>query len=190
MSHVLRQAGDHPFLFVADGALMINGHSPQHLTWREYLSMGWTTPSDFRIAALVRHPVDRVISAYRYIHTFRPDLRRHAADPSAFLDVFLSLEPETSLIFDQHNLGNLDYIVGTNGAPDESIQLWHMHDMNKLFAELGLSPVTLDERRNATQQPASCEFRPDQIDRIRRRYEHDVAWFEDRFPGSPPEFSP
>lgn len=185
---VMRELADPPFLFVDDGSIMVNGHTPQHLTWLELCKAGWKTPPDFRVAALVRHPVDRVISAFRYIRHFRPDLAAMARDPDMFLDHFLSPDPAIFRRFDNHNLPLTSFISDRNGTVDPSIIIRPVQEMAQLLADVGIVPAFPIGRRNAT---AGLEdfprFSPVHLARIQAHYAGDIAWFSQRFPQDPPE---
>ncbi len=183
VSYALREAGDPPFLFVADGSVLVNGHTPQHMTLRELVSAGWAVPSGFRVAALVRHPIHRVESAFRYIQSFRKDLKAMAPNPSRFLDSFLSSDPEVFSRFDNHNLGLLDFISGRNGLVDPSIHVRPVQEMDLWMQELGLPKLSSDARRNVTQGTDQFEaFKAVDVQRVRTFYARDIAWFEARFP--------
>lgn len=185
ISHALRQAGDPPFLFVDNGAVMANGHTPQHLTWRELKAMGWTRPEGFRVAALVRHPVDRVLSEFRYLYRFRKDLLRFAETSGQFLDHFLSADEEAARRFDNHNKGLLAYLTNQDGSLDPSIYIEPLSRVNVWLEKLSLPSIPASERRNVTscRSAAASEFvfSSEEIERIRDFYRDDVRWYEQRF---------
>lgn len=182
-SHALRGAGDPPLFFVPDGSVLVNGHTPQHMTWREWCSVGWSMPAGFRVLAFVRHPVDRVMSAYRYVHLARPDLVHLAETPSAFLDNFFSPDPAVRLRFDHHNLGILDFVRNAAGEVDEAIELWHISEMDEALATLGLPAIAPSERRNVTVQDDGFTARD--LERVRGYVVEDLAWYEERFGAYP-----
>lgn len=183
VNYGLRAAGDKPFLFVANGSVMVNGHTPQHMVWRELKKAGWSGKTGFRVAALVRHPVDRVLSEFRYIHVKRPDLVPFATDPSRFLDAFLSSDRETSVRFDNHNLGLLDFLRDRDGEIDPTIHIRPVQEMDRWLAELGLPRISAADRQNVTREVTHLPaFRATDIDRILEHYSQDVLWFEQRFP--------
>lgn len=190
IGYALGLADDPPFLFVADGSVMVNGHTPQHMTWREFLAAGWRTPEGFRVAALVRHPVDRVISAFRYVRLFHADLRPLAPDPARFLDAFLSPQQEIFQRFDQHNRGLIEFLAGRDGLPDPSILVRPVQEVDAWLEELGLPTIPLSGRRNVTRGRAEFEpFGAAELARIRAHYADDIAWFERCFPHCPPELA-
>lgn len=183
ISQALKSRGDHPLLFVADGSVMVNGHTPQHMTWHELKQMGWVTPPGFRVAALVRHPVHRVLSEFRYIHTSRPDLIRWARTPTMFLDHFLPIDDDAYRRFDFHNLDMLRFISDDNGEVNSSIYIQSVEDMDRWAQELNLPKISLYERRNVTQDKKfSANFSRRDIERIISRYRTDILWYETTFP--------
>ena len=179
----LEAAGDPPFLHVPDGSVTVNGHTPQHVTWRELQQMGWTTPPGFRVVTLVRHPVDRVVSAYRYAKHFRSELGPYTRTPGAFLEHFYSNDPDVFRQFDQHNVAMRDFVTDANGKVDPSIEVWHLGQMDALLKSLGLPPVAAKERKNVS--PKSEQFGPLELWEIRDRVKDDLNWFESLFPDGP-----
>lgn len=175
----LEAAGDPPFMQVVDGSVMVNGHTPQHLTWRELVRMGWITPPGFRVVALVRHPQDRVASAYRWVRVYRPDLARYTRSPRVFLKNFFSRNPARFAKFDQHNLGLLDFVCDAHGTIPPDIELWPLAQIDALLHSLGLPPVATQDRHYVTS--GDDPFSPGQWSKIRQRLERDIAWYEDRF---------
>lgn len=183
INQALRVAGDEPFLFVEDGSILVNGHTPQHLTWREFLAAGWQTPPDFRVAALVRHPIDRVLSAYRYVLCYRTDLQYLGTTPKDFLASFLSSDPLIGRKYDNHNLGLLDFLRDASGKVDSSIFCMALQDMSLWLAELGLPNIEPPQYKNVTKGLREFpEFSPCEIARIREHYSEDIQWFENNFP--------
>ncbi len=180
LSGCLEAAGDPPFLHVPDGRVMVNGHTPQHLTWRELGRMGWTTPPDYRVVTLVRHPVDRVLSAYRYAKVYRRDLAAYTKSPGEFLTHFFSEDTEVFGRFDQHNVGILDFLKDENGKVAQDIEVWPLVRMDDLLVSLGLPPVARGARKNVTK--SAERFTPLELWEIRDRFQEDIVWFEARFP--------
>lgn len=176
----MRAAGDPPFLEVPDGSVLMNGHTPQHATWRELNQLGWTTPPDFRVVALVRHPVERVLSAYRFAKLYRPDLAWYTRTPRAFLRHFLAGHPRAFKRFDQHNLGLLDFLVDASGIIAPEVEIWPLERMDDLLASFGLGPVTPENRRHVTD--GANPFNARQMARIRDHVRRDLTWYERRFP--------
>lgn len=193
VSHFLRRHDDPPFLFIPDGSVMVNGHTPQHLTWKEILKLGWSPSNHFKVAALVRHPIDRVISEFRYIQIFRPDLVGIAATPSSFLDAFLSSDPTSNTLFDNHNLSILEFLEDESGQVDPAIDIRPVQEMDQLMASLGLPAIPPAEFKNVTKGSDRLDstfvFHPKDIDRIVKFFARDMDWFTSRFPHIDSEFS-
>jgi hypothetical protein len=194
VAHHLRRHDDPPFLFVADGALMVNGHTPQHMTWLEMLQGGWQTPPGFRVAALVRHPVDRVVSEFHYIKAYRPDLHNSIRDPASFLDDFLPDTRAAALRFDHHNVSICDFLSGRDGEIDPAIDVYPINEMDQLVGSLGLPRIMPEDRRNVTRGTAAHSggqpFAPADIARITARYQRDIDWLSLRFPNLKSDWRP
>jgi len=160
------------------------------MTWRELLAAGWHSQQGFRVAALVRHPVDRVISAFRYVRMYRPDLHTLAPDPTRFLEAFLSPQRDIFERFDQHNRGLIEFLAGTDGLPDPTIVVRPVQEMDAWLTELGLPAIPHSERRNVTRGRTDfAPFSNAQIERIRAHYADDIQWFERCFPNFLPELA-
>jgi hypothetical protein len=183
ITYALKQRGDPPFLFVADGSVMVNGHTPQHMTWQELQASGWSTPPGFRVAALVRHPIHRAMSAFRYIQTSRPDLVRYAPDSKTFLDHFLANDDDAFRRFDYHNRDILSFISNNLNEIHPDIYIQPVEQMNVWLHKLNLPQINTHERRNVTQGRSDLSgFTLNDIDRVISRYYSDIQWFEARFP--------
>jgi hypothetical protein len=186
VTHMLTASGDPAFMFVADGSVMVNGHTPQHMTWREFLQAGWSMDNGFRVAALVRHPLDRIVSSFRYARFFPTPWSGRAKNPAAFLDAFLSEPP---VVFDNHNRSILEFLQDHNGKIDERMTLRPIQEMDLLMQDLGLPAVPAESRRNVTQHLAENDdmpFSENDILRAASHYAKDVAWFEAKFPNIRP----
>ena len=186
ISFALSNQGDKPFLFVADGSVMVNGHSPQHATWRELLKLGWSTRDEYRVAALVRHPIDRVLSAFRYIHHFRKDLLPFAETPAGFLDNFLSKETGALRRFDNHNKSILDFLINEDGVIDSIIHIRPLNQIELWLSELQLPQISVQDRRNVTSNSTKIipEFSNQDIQKIKDFYQKDISWYEQNFPNN------
>ena len=141
----------------------------------------------FRVIAFVRHPVDRVVSAYRHVHLARPDLVHLAGTPEAFLNHFFSADASTRIRFDHHNLGMLDFLKNEAGEVDEAIELWHISEMDQALAELGLPAVAPEQRRNVTT--STDVFTSSDLARVRAHVAEDLAWYNEQFAAFPSSLS-
>ncbi len=184
INFALKDSGDPPFLFVADGSVMVNNHTPQHITYRELSQLGWSASNGFRLAALVRHPLERVLSAYRYASLFRKDLSTYTKTPDEFLKNFLSNDPESNRIFDNHNKGLLDYLTNENGIIDPGIYIRPLWEFDLWLRDLGLEKISFNQRKNVTSNLGSSlpTFSQEQIEKIKDFYQEDISWFEKNFP--------
>lgn len=84
------------------------GHSPQHLTLAELQSLDLLPAENFTCFAIVRHPVERVVSAYNYKGSAMPF--------DKFLDAFLDRSNAATRRWDGHQLSNCDYLKGADGT--------------------------------------------------------------------------
>ena len=186
LSYYLSKHNDPPFLFAGDGSVLVNGHSPQHMTWMELQKAGWAVPSDFRIVALVRHPIRRVISEFYYIKTARPDLAHLIENPTLFLDEFLPDTADARRQFDNHNVSIIDFLKNASGEIDTRIEIFHTDDMDRIVGSIGLPPIPIESRRNVSAEARSKAgenvFCAADLVRIADRYRDDIAWFEHEFP--------
>lgn len=193
VSHILRESGDPPFLFVADGSVKVNGHTPQHMTWRELQDAGWNKENPFRVCTLVRHPIDRVISAFQYIFASRPDLKPIAQSTTTFLRKFLSSDPLGTACFDNHNLPIHEFLEGRDGKIDPIIEIWPVQKMDEFMETLGLPPVPVGARRNVTagsrEHNSEMRFSEQEIMEIAQHYSRDIKWFNENFPNIKSEYS-
>jgi hypothetical protein len=129
--------------------------------------------------------VDRVLSEFRYVRRFRKRLVRFAETPAQFLDHFLSADKQTSLRFDNHNKGLLDYLTNSDGSLESSIYIDSLDRVDEWLKELSLPAISVSERRNVTladpETERECSFSSEEIERIRDYYKKDVQWYEARF---------
>jgi hypothetical protein len=165
IEHFLVNQGCSMKLFTATGSVFINGHTPQHCTYRELADLNMLTNKIFTI---LRPEVDRVISEYFYIKTHRPDLNAYFQTFEEFLDLFLN--HENRLMFDFHNLSNKEFLINLEGEISSDIQIIPFFDIPSIEAFL--------ERDGLSYYHAFQTFRTEEIDgksvaRIQEYYEAD-----------------
>jgi len=112
-------------LFTSTGSIFINGHTPQHCTYSELDELNLLTNKIFTI---VRPEYERVLSEYFYILEKRPDLKELFTDFDSFLELFL--DKKNSLLFDNHNLSNKDFLINSKGEIDPKIKIFDFFDVN------------------------------------------------------------
>lgn len=120
-------------LFTSTGSVYINGHSPQHCTFRELTELNLLTDKIFTI---IRDEKERVLSEYFYILSYRPDLRKIINSFDDFLDLFL--DKENALLFDNHNLSNHEFLINHEGNIDPRITIFSFFDYRKIEDFLGI----------------------------------------------------
>lgn len=181
----LKMIGDEPFMFRPDRNITINRHTPQHSTWREYLSLGWPKDSDFKIIAFVRHPVERVISEYYYLKQFQPHVSEKFDDIEQFLNLFLSNEIDMLDLFDNHNLPQVEFLKNEDGCVDPRINIYPTNEINSTIESLKLPPLSEADNINSTgsfaREKQNQLFVDKEIDRIKAFYADDIQWFEHNF---------
>ena len=121
-------------LFTSTGSILINGHTPQHCTYRELKELNLLTDKIFTI---VRDEKERVLSEYFYILAQRPDLKKLFNSFDEFLDLFL--DKNNVLLFDHHNLSNHEFLVNHEGIIDRRIRIFKFFDYKNIEDYLGLT---------------------------------------------------
>ena len=129
----LQQNGYKMKLFTSTGSIFINGHTPQHCTFKELEELNLLTDKVFTI---IRPEIDRVVSEYFYILNKRPDLKKLFNNFDEFLDIFLN--KKNYLLFDYHNAPNKDFLVNKNGFIDEKIKIFDFFDVESIEEYLGI----------------------------------------------------
>jgi hypothetical protein len=114
-------------LFTSSGSVFINGHSPQHCTYNELERLNLLTD---KIFAIIRPEVDRVVSEYFYILENRLDLSRLFKSFDEFLDLFLDYN--NTILFDNHNLSNKEFLVNEFGVIDEKIKIFDFFNTEEI----------------------------------------------------------
>lgn len=120
-------------LFTSTGSIFINGHTPQHCTFLELKELGVITKKIFTI---VRPETERVVSEYFYILNKRPDLKKLFNDFDDFLNLFLN--KDNTLLFDNHNLSNKDFLKNKYDVINSDIKIFNFFDYISIEKYLGL----------------------------------------------------
>ena len=124
-------------LFTSTGSVFINGHTPQHCTYRELVELNLVTN---RVFTIVRSDVDRCVSEYFYIQQYRPDLNALFNGFDQFLNVFL--DKRNTLLFDLHNLPVREFILNKQGDIESSIEIIDFFDVARIESFLGVSGMS------------------------------------------------
>jgi hypothetical protein len=106
---------------------LVNNHTPQHCTFRELEHLGVLTDKIFTI---VRPHIDRTISEYFYIKQHRPNVAMRYNSFDEFLDLFLNYD--NTILFDNHNLPNSEFLVNYQGVIDKKIKIFNFYDINSI----------------------------------------------------------
>ena len=123
----LQSKGYKMSLFTSTGSIFINGHTPQHCTYRELDELNLLTDKIFTI---VRPECERALSEYFYILEKRPDLKDLFTDFDSFLELFL--DKKNSLLFDNHNLSNKDFLMNSKNEIDGDIKIFDFFEIKKI----------------------------------------------------------
>lgn len=156
-------------LFTDTGSVFINGHTPQHCTYRELEELNLVTK---RVFAIVRSDVDRCISEYFYIQRHRPDLNALFNGFDQFLNVFL--DKRNTLLFDNHNLPVREYIINKHGDIEPSIEIINFFDVARIESFIGVSGLS-DFHAMQSDRPSGFHLSLPQQERIIdyfNRYDH------------------
>jgi hypothetical protein len=156
-------------LFTATGSVFINGHTPQHCTYRELTELNLIGE---RVFTVVRPDLDRCVSEYFYIQRHRPDLKRLFDSFDGFLDLFL--DGRNTLLFDYHNLPAREFIIDRDGKIDPSIEVIDFYDVDRIESFLQVRGLTAFHEMRSDRTPG---FTPnqEQQERIRQyfsKYDH------------------
>jgi hypothetical protein len=161
----LQSKGYKMSLFTSTGSIFINGHTPQHCTYRELNELNLITDKVFTI---VRNEVDRTISEYKYVKNMRPDISSKFNNFDEFLDLFLN--KDNSLMFDFHNLSNKEFLVDETGYINDKIEVIDFFDIKKIEDYLGINGLSNFHEMSFVDDIEISEI---QIQRIKDYYEID-----------------
>lgn len=155
-------------LFTSTGSVFINGHTPQHATYRELVELNLVTG---RIFTVVRPDVDRCVSEYFYIHEHRPDLKTLFEGFDSFLDVFL--DRRNALVFDYHNLPAREFLVNKSGRLEPSIEIINFFDIDRIESFLGVKGLRHFHVMKSVREPG-FKLSEEQVQRISAYFsDHD-----------------
>jgi hypothetical protein len=124
--------------YCSEKKILVNGHSPQHCTFLELEELNLLTENIFTI---VRPEIDRVISEFFFLQKFQPSLGKKFFDFDSFLDSFL--DKKNSLLFDNHNLSNFDFLKNKNNEIDEKIKIFNFFDIPSIEGYFGLKGLNV-----------------------------------------------
>lgn len=172
IERLLEQKGDPAGLFTATGSIFINGHTPQHCTYRELEDLNLVT-DDVRIFTVVRNPVERTLSEYFYLKTHRPDIDKLYRSFDGFLDYFLN--SRNASLFDNHNLTNFDYLVDHSGSISKRITVFPYFDTSGIESFIGYRG--LNDLTIYRTQKEDMNIRDRQMKRILKYFEKDFEYF-------------
>jgi hypothetical protein len=161
----LQSKGYKMSLFTSTGSILINGHTPQHCTYRELNELNLITDKVFTI---VRNEVDRTISEYKYVKNMRPDISSKFNNFDEFLDLFLN--KDNSLMFDFHNLSNKEFLVDETGYINDKIEVIDFFDIKKIESYLGINGLSNFHEMSFIDDIKVTDI---QIKRIKDYYEID-----------------
>lgn len=160
----LESNGCHVSLLRKNGTILINGHTPQHCTFRELQELGLLTEEVF---AIKRNEIDRTVSEYFWCKKNRQDINYLFDTFDEFLELFLN--KDNYQLFDYHNLSNKEFLINSDGIIDSSIKIFDFFDYKKIEQYLGF-PGLKHYHENQTQSEKF--FLEDyQIEKIKKFYD-------------------
>lgn len=120
-AHAMRSLGDPP-LFYNENFLANQEHpaehSPQHATYRQLSNMNML-PAGFKVVAVTRNPIERLLSEYRW------RLKIREIDATTSQDTFAEMLFSPGSFWDNHQKSQMDFMRG-GGTKIKTI------DINKL----------------------------------------------------------
>ena len=160
----LQQNGYKMKLFTSTGSIFINGHTPQHCTFKELEELNLLTDKVFTI---IRPEIDRVVSEYFYIKNNRPNLKILFNSFDEFLDLFL--DEKNYILFDYHNVSNKEFLLNKKGVVDEKIKIFDFFDIESIENYLGIKG--LGNFHEFKTKSKTIELTLKQINKIKNFYE-------------------
>ena len=162
--------GHKMLLFNDKDQVRVNGHSPQHMTYREIRNAGFG--SDVQYFTILRNPVDRVYSEFHYLKKYKQEEFKFRGFDD-FLDLFLDETNED--LFDNHNVSSYNFLVDTNNKIPEEIKIFDFFDaagLEKFLSVKGLSGYRVFQ----TAKPRP-DLNQQQLSRIREYFADDFNNF-------------
>ena len=156
-------------LFTSTGSIFINGHTPQHCTYRELAELNLIGE---RVFTVVRPDLDRCVSAYFYIQRHRPDLNRLFDSFDGYLDLFL--DSRNALLFDYHNLPAREFIMDRDGNIDPSIEVIDFFDIPRIESFLHVKGLAAfhEMRSDRTSEFMISKAQEERILQYFKEYDH------------------
>ena len=156
-------------LFTATESVFINGHTPQHCTYRELAELNLVGD---RVFTVVRSDLDRCVSEYFYIKRHRPNVKRLFDSFDGFLDLFL--DKRNTLLFDYHNVPTREFIINRQGNIEPSIEIIDFFDIARIESFLDVKGLTaFHEMRSARTLAFSLSKKQEQrIQKYFNDYDH------------------
>lgn len=133
----LQSKGYKMTMWVPNPSVLINGHTPQHSTYKELESLNLLTDKIFTV---VRPEAERCVSEYYYLKKWKTKASGLFTNFDEFLDLFLN--KDNYQLFDYHNMPNKDFITNKLGEIDNRIKIidfFNIKEIEDYLQESGLS---------------------------------------------------
>lgn len=146
-------------------SVYINGHSPQHSTFKELLN--WRLiPNDFQVFAVIRHPYERFVSEYNYRNT-----KNNPENLDSFCNRLLGLF-RNEYDWDNHHLSSSDFIEGANDIT--LLRFESLKEDFKNFTGIELKENEMKREKIITLQDLSDEIK----NKIQLVWSKDFEYFK------------
>lgn len=169
----LESKGETIGLFTDSGSIFINGHTPQHCTYRELECLGLVS-DDVKIFTILRNPIDRAVSNYYYLRDHRPDIFHLFKNFTGYLKLYLN--EKNSPVFDNHNLSNYEYLKDHSGVISERITMFRFFDISEIERFLGFEGLRNFNHYRTTKSP--LEISRKNLNWMKEYYHEDFKLFE------------
>lgn len=127
IQHVLNTTGDIAVFYC--GQAKLNNVPPQHMPLSALYELN-LVPDDFRIITVIRHPYERVISAYNYLQASR--IYAEGKDINNLQDFITQFFSDQT--WSGHNRSCFS-LLNVNGAIPEKVEIIEFHNLGKEFNE-------------------------------------------------------